>query len=284
MKSKVYIGIGLWIVPFIMLDMPIAHAAAATAANKPGVLRVCADPNNMPFSNQAKQGLENKLAELIAADMDAKVEYTWWAQRRGFLRETLNAGKCDVVMGIPAETPMALTTKPYYRSSYVIVSKADKHYDIRSLGDPRLAHLRIGVHLIGKDSPPPALVLARRGIVNNVVGYSIYGDYRTANPPQQLIEAVENGDIDVAIAWGPLAGYLAKGSKIPLQVTALSSPEQNRQQLPFEFSISMGVRPGDQATLNELNTALTHQTQAVQALLDAFNVPQVATANGTDHE
>src|SRR4051812_36069581 len=114
-------------------------------------LRVCADPNNLPFSNEKGEGFENKIAELIAADMQRPLEYTWWAQRRGFFRNTLRAGTCDVVIGVPVSFELAATTRPYYRSTYVFVTRHDRHLDVRSLDDPVLKDLRIGVQLIGDD-------------------------------------------------------------------------------------------------------------------------------------
>ena len=251
----------------------VAVAATSPASSK-HVLRVCADPNNLPFSNKAGQGFENHLAQLLGDALHEKVEYTWWAQRRGFLRSTLNAGHCDVVMGLPSDIPLALTTQPYYRSSYVLVYRKDKGYDIRGLDDPQLKRLRIGVHLIGDENPPPAMALAQRGITKNVVGYSIYGDYRQPNPPLQLIKAVAHGDIDVAIAWGPMAGYLAKQQPGELAIVPLTAGAQDT--MPFEFSISMGVRRNDAALKTQLDSVLRDKHQEIQALLDRYNVPRVA--------
>lgn len=193
------------------------------AQTAPDELRVCADPNNLPFSNQASQGFENKLAEMIAQRIGKTVSYTWFAQRRGFIRHTLKAGLCDVVMGVPAHYDLVETTQPYYRSTYVLVSRADRHLDLSGLDDPRLRSLTIGVHLIGDDgnNPPPAHALGQEGIIDNVRGFPIYGDYREPNPPARLIEAVTDGDIDVAAAWGPLAGYFAKQSAVPLTITPI---------------------------------------------------------------
>lgn len=267
-----------WYYLFILLMVPFLVAwshdwADDTVAGSTNTLRVCADPNNLPFSNYAGQGFENQLAGLLAHTLGKQVEYTWWAQRRGFLRSTLNAGRCDVVMGLPSAMPQALTTQPYYRTSYVLVSRADRDYNIRSLDDPKLKHLRIGVHLIGNNSPPPALALAQRGITNNVVGYSIYGDYRQANPPSQLVEAVAHGDIDIAVVWGPFAGYFAKYQSMPLTITTLANSKAD--ELPFQFSISLGVRPGDEVMRNLLDLALQSNQKQIQALLASYSVPQV---------
>src|SRR5690349_16835567 len=130
---------------------PIAVASAQPFTRPAGVLRVCADPNNLPLSNQRGEGFENKLAELLAQDLGERVEYTWWAQRRGFFRNTLKAGMCDLVIGVPAGFEMASTTRPYYRSTYVFVSRKDRHLNIASLDDPALRKLKIGVQMIGDD-------------------------------------------------------------------------------------------------------------------------------------
>ena len=175
-------------------------------------LRVCADPNNLPFSNRAGQGFENKIAEVIAQHLGETVSYTWWAQRRGFARNTLKSDLCDLWLGVASGVETLATTRPYYRSTYVFVTRADRHLNIASFDDPRLRQLRIGVQMIGNDAQntPPTHALARRGIVDNVRGYLIYGDYRTANPPAAIIDAVAKGDVDVAVVWGPLAGYFAQ--------------------------------------------------------------------------
>ena len=257
-------------------------SSAAAAAN--GELRVCADPNNMPFSSEAEAGFENKLAAMIAEALGRQVTYTWWAQRRGFIRNTLKAGKCDVVMGVPSSYDLVETTKPYYRSTYVFVTRQDQHLDLSSLLDPRLHHLVVGVHLVGDEgnNPPPAEALGEQGIVDNVRGYSIYGDYRQANPPARLIEAVAHGDIDVAAAWGPLGGYFARHSPVPLTVTPVQDGERFAPQ-QFQFAIAMGVRKGDHALRDQLNGFIDKHRSDIASLLRSYGVPLVefpATASG----
>ncbi|MGZ8219208.1 quinoprotein dehydrogenase-associated putative ABC transporter substrate-binding protein, partial [Methylomagnum sp.] len=205
-----------------------------------------------------------------------KVRYTWWAQRRGFIRHTLSAGQCDVVMGVPSGFDMVLTTQPHYRSTYALVYRKDAGYRLSSLDDPRLRDLRIGLHFIGDDysNPPPAEALARRGIVNNVIGYSIYGDYREPNPPARLIEAVAKREIDVAIAWGPLAGYFAARQPVKLRVVPLPTPSEAGAQ-PFEFSIAMGTRKSDAALRDRLDRVLARRRVAILDLLRAYGVPLV---------
>jgi mxaJ protein len=251
------------------------HIMAAPASE----LRVCADPNNMPFSNSAQLGFENRLAVLIADHLGKQVSYIWWAQRRGFIRNTLKAGKCDVVMGVPSTYELIEATLPYYRSTYVFLSRQDQHLDVASLLDPRLRKLRIGVHLIGDDgnNAPPAQALGEQGIVENVRGYSIYGDYRQANPPARLLEAVENLEIDVAAAWGPLAGYFAKLSPMPLTITPIQDGDRFAPQ-QFQFSISMGVRKGDHDLRDQLNAFILGHRAEIATLLRDYGVPLVETS------
>ena len=238
---------------------PAWTVAAEEAAGKgaAGEFRVCADPNNLPFSNDKGEGFENKLAELIAKELGKRVTYIWWAQRRGFVRNTLKAGRCDVIMGVPAQLDMVATTRPYYRSSYVFVSRDDRRIDLASISDPRLRDLRIGVHLLGDDgfNTPPANALGEQGITRNVVGYSIYGDYRRPNPPARLVEAVADGEVDVAAVWGPLAGYFAQRSAVPLRVVPITGTEAFAPLL-FQFDIAMGVRKQDKALKDRLDEIL----------------------------
>lgn len=268
---------------FSMLAMLLLAACAnrisrqpRTEHRAPAVLRVCADPNNLPFSNEQQQGFENKIADLIARDMNARVAYTWWPQRRGFVRMTLKRGDCDVIMGVPSNYEQAQPTEPYYRSSYVFVSRRDRRLAITSLDDPRLRRLRVGVQIIGNDhvNSPPAHALNARGIVNNLVGYSVLGDYRTPNPPRAIIDAVGRGDVDVAIAWGPLAGYFARQQNVPLDITPLS-PQIDLPFLPFVFDISMGVRRGDVALKETLDKEIERRRDDIDRILDQYGVPRV---------
>jgi mxaJ protein len=240
------------------------------------VLRVCADPNNLPFTNAAGEGFENRIATLIARDMHARVKYTWWAQRRGFIRNTLKAHECDVVLGLPSAFEMAAVTRPYYRSSYVFVSRKDKHLGITSFDDPKLKSVRVGVQLIGDDgaNTPPAHALANRGIIDNVRGYTVYGDYREPNPPARIIDAVTRGEVDVAVVWGPLAGWFARQSKVPLDLVPVS-PEIDLPFLPFVYDISMGVRREDVALRQELDAILERRKTEIDRILADYGVPRL---------
>lgn len=252
-----------------------------------GVLRVCADPNNLPFSDQHEAGFENKLAALFAAEMGQQVSYTWWAQRRGYIRNTLKAGRCDVIMGVPTGLDMVRTTRPYYRSTYVFVSRSDRHLDITSILDPRLRRLRIGVQLIGDDgfNTPPAHALAEQGIVDNVTGYTVYGDYRQHDPPARILKAVERGDIDIAAVWGPLAGYFARQSPLKLAVAPITDTERFAP-LMFQFDIAIGVRKGEDQRRDALDRLIARNSAQIAQILDEYGVPVIAAetqSGGTDH-
>lgn len=256
-----------------------AHAALAGPPSP--ALRVCADPNNLPFSNRAGEGFENKIANVIGAELGRPVEYTWWAQRRGFVRNTLNADACDLVVGISSGVDMLATTKPYYTSTYVFVSRRDHRVNVRSFDDEALRRLRIGVQLIGDDfaNTPPAHALARRGITNNVVGYMVYGDYRHSNPSAEIMQAVEQGAVDIAIVWGPLAGYFAQRSPVPLRVTPVM-PRIDRPNLPFVFDIAMGVRKRDTTFRHEIERIIDRRRPTIDSILAAYGVPRVETPAG----
>lgn len=253
-------------------------AGAMCHAESP-VLRVCADPNNLPYSNEAQQGFENHLADLVAKDLGMRVSYFWFPQREKFFDQTLNGGVCDVVMGVPAGFDEADTTQPYYRSTYVFVTRRDRGLQIRSFDDPRLRQLKIGVHILGEqdDSLPPVHAFTSRGIVRNLVGYSIFGNLREKNPPADLIEAVADEKVDVAVAWGPLAGYFARRSAVPLELTPVDG-DSLHPALPFHFDIAMGVRHGNTQLQRALSKEITRRRDAIQALLQSYGVPEVEGA------
>jgi len=237
-------------------------------------LRTCNDPNNLPFSNNRLEGFENKIVEVIARQLHASVQYIWWAERRGFIRNTVQAGLCDLIPGTVSGISMVRTTVPYYRSTYVFVTRSET-IEIASLDDPILRKLRIGVHLIGDDgfNVPPAHALARRGITANVRGFSIYGDYRQDNPPARLIDAVGTGEVDVAIAWGPLAGYFAKRHDPALRVMAVQPIRD--EGFPMTFPIAMGVSRKDEPLRREIEGAITNHRTEIDAILAEYNVPRV---------
>ena len=280
MCSRSRSGVGIGLLGFLLLsacaDKPTAEAAAPPARARE--LRVCSDPNNLPYSNQRQEGYENRLAEMLAGDLHARLVYTWWPQHRGFLRNTLKAGTCDVVIGLPSSVELAWTTRPYYRSTYVFVSREDRGLAVKSFDDPVLRKLKIGVQMVGDDgaNSPPAHALANRGIIDNITGYSVYGDYSQPNPPARIVEAVARGDVDLAVVWGPLAGYFAPRQKVPLALVPVF-PQIDRPFLPFVFDMSMGVRRGDEKLHAELEAFIERRQPEINALLDRYGIPRVGT-------
>lgn len=251
----------------------VAAVVTDRAPERP--LRVCADPNNLPFSDSEGRGFENKIAELLAERMNARVEYTWFAQRRGFVRNTLRAERCDVIIGVPTSFELALVTRPYYRSSYMFVTRRDRGIDIDSFDDPDLRTLRIGVQLVGDDytNTPPAHALAARGIVANVRGYTLYGNYSEPHPPSRILDALKDGEIDVAVVWGPLAGWYAADSDVPLALRPVQ-PKIDLPFIPMVFDISMGVRRTDIALREELNRLIEKNQEQINDILDKYSIPR----------
>lgn len=258
----------------VHLAAPAVEEPAIEPAD-PSVLRVCADPNNLPFSNERQQGFENAIAQIAARDLHRTLHYVWQPQRRGFIRTTLRAGACDLVMGVPATFELARTTVPYYRSSYVFVTRRGRAPAVGSLDDPSLRRMVIGVQVVGEDyeNPPPLQALAARHLTDNVRGFTVYGDYADAAPQRPLLDAVARGEVDVAIAWGPLGGYFAERSPVPLAVTPI--PAVADRATPFSFDIAMGVRRDDRELADALNATIGRQHAAIRRVLERFGVPLV---------
>jgi quinoprotein dehydrogenase-associated probable ABC transporter substrate-binding protein len=261
----------------IALALLFACPALALAQAK-APLRVCSDPQNMPFSNQKLEGFENRIASLIAKELGTTVSYIWWGQRRGFIRNTMNAtlqeGRCDVVIGVPEGYDLVSTTPPYYRSTYVFVYPKGKGIAVKSLDDAILKKLKIGVHLLGDDytNPPPVHELSKRGVVDNVVGFGTF--YSADNPPSTIIDAVATGKVDLAIVWGPIAGYYAARQRVPLELVPVPS---GKGDLPFAFNISMGVKKGNDALKARVEAVRRERSAEIAAILKEYGVPLMDT-------
>lgn len=236
-------------------------------------LRVCADPGNMPFSNQRAEGFENALARLAAHNLNRPVRFVWVSQHGRYLKNSLLAGRCDVVMGVPAGLDRLATTRPYYRSSYVFVWRRGHEPAIRSFDDRALRTARIGVQVMQNDHDmsPAARLLATRGLARNIVWYKLYPDFSRPNPPAALIEAVERNEVDVAVAWGPMAGYFAAHAPVVLDLHR--AQPQNAAGEPLAFNISMGVRRGDVELLKELNAFIVRRRPEIRRILRRYGVP-----------
>jgi mxaJ protein len=231
-------------------------------------LVVCADPDNLPFSHEDGSGFENRIAELVATDIGARLVYHWQPLRRGVVRKTLEAGVCDVLAGIPADPAGVATTSPYYRSSYTLVTRRDWGRPVSSFDDERLRTSRIGVPLIGVDGAAvsPALALAQHGLTGNVTGFPVYGAVSVA---QRIVDALVNGRIDVAVLWGPQAGYYAQRAQAPL-VVALAPDDPSG---PEAFSIAIAVRVDENALRDEINASLRRERSQIDAVLAGYGVP-----------
>ena len=232
-------------------------------------LRICADPDNLPFSNRQQQGFENRIAELLAREMHARLHYIWQRMGRGFVREYLGKSRCELVIAIPTNYKQLLTTRPYYHSTYVFVSRRNAEVKPASFNDPALHRMKIGVQVLEDDYAPPAHALARRGMQVNVVGYESTGDEAPA-----IIRAVVNGQVDTAVVWGPLAGYFAKEYPQKLTLTPVK-PEVDPPGLPFTYTISMGVNRENIGLRNELQQFLDRKRTEIHRVLIGYGVPLV---------
>jgi mxaJ protein len=228
-------------------------------------LRVCADPDNLPFSNRKLEGFENKIAEVIAKELGVELNYFWWPHQRGLVRRVLRPGNCDVMISIPQGWDPVSWTKPYYRSAYVIVYPKARGFTITSLDDPALKKLKIGVYI----NTPPGEALAKRDLLSNMVSYSLFYDYQE-DRPGKIIQDVIAGEIDVAVVWGPMAGYVAKKLASSLVLVPLQDGDPGN---PFSFEFSMGVREGNKALKAQLEAALTTRQAEIRKILEDYGVP-----------
>jgi mxaJ protein len=257
----------------------LAVCLAEAEGGRPEVLRVCADPDNRPFSNQKLEGFENKIAELIARDLGAKLSYTWWPHQRGLVRRTLEAGRCDVLIGIPTGYERVLSTRPYYRTSYVIAYPKGRGLKVASLDDPALRRLKIGVHI----NTPPAEALAQRGLAgDNLIGYPLFYDsqFHPEDYPGKVIEDLIAGKIDVAIVWGPIAGYFVRAGSPP--ILELVPVHGDSPGLSFSFSVSMGVRKDDLELKGLLEEALDRNRAEITRILADYGVPLLGEGSGSN--
>ena len=254
----------------------LALGAGSLPAQRPapmqeGILRVCADPDNLPSSDSTGAGLENKLAELMAKTWNSKLQYVWWAAPRGMMR-MLNGFYCDVTLQMPVLSDMAGVTRPYYRTSYVMVQRTDAPHRITGLDDPALKTMKIGVHLYAADgeNSPPAMALSSHGVVGNLVGFSttyIGG----MNQPDDIIRAVVDRKVDVAFVWGPIAGYYAKQIGADLQLTPIENDSVSG--MLFSYSMGMATRRRERQFKDSLEKFITSKAPEIQSLLQQYGIP-----------
>jgi quinoprotein dehydrogenase-associated probable ABC transporter substrate-binding protein len=249
---------------FIRVD----HQAAAQTADiaDRSALKVCADPNDLPYSNSKKEGFENKIAEVIGAALHLKVDYVWFPQVIGFVRNTLQAYRCDLVVGTVAGDELMQTTNPYYFTTYVMLYRSDKGLSFSGLEDPRLAKLRLGV----VSATPPSDLLVRHDLMANAKPYQLVVDTRVESPTHQMVEDVADGTIDVGFLWGPIAGYYKKHDKLPLTLVPLADePGAARMR----YHIAMGVRINEPEWRRRINVAIVKEQPQITAILRDYGVP-----------
>jgi mxaJ protein len=247
----------------MMLGCMAAGAAVAQTAKPP--LRICADPDNAPYSVRDGSGFDNRIAVLLARQIGRKPVFVWARERRGFVRERFNKNACDVWMGVPVGMRSVLATTPYYRSTYVFVTRAGERLQLASFSDPKLNHRRIGLQIMEEDLSPPSLPLIRNGHAAQLVGFESFGAHAT-----EILRAVENRKIDVAVVWGPLAGFYA-GRKGGLELKPVSP--QVDAGVPFTFALAAGVHKEDSALRDQLDEAIRAQRGNILHILTSYHVP-----------
>jgi quinoprotein dehydrogenase-associated probable ABC transporter substrate-binding protein len=256
-----------------VFGMLLAHGAAAQAPGlggsvelvDPKVFRVCADPQNLPLSDEKGEGFENKLAELFAQKLNEPVSYTYFPQVMGFVRNTLNAVRCDVIIGTAVGDTTVQTTNPYYRTTYALIFRPDSGLDrIESLADPRLKGKHIGVVA----GTPPATILAQDGLMQDAKPYPLMVDTRVTSSPRMMVDDLAAGRIDAGVLWGPMAGYYAQQVTPHLIVVPLL-----KEGMQMDFRIAMGVRRSDQDWKRKLNRLITENQPEIDKILLAYGVP-----------
>ena len=230
--------------------------------------RVCSDPSNLPFSNDKGEGFENKIAELLAAKLNVPLKYTWYPNSIGFLRNTLRVRRCDIVMGTVSGAELTQTTNPYYRSVYVMVSRKADNITADKIEDPALKNLKIGLNA----GAPPADIAAKNGLAANIHPYDLFVDTRVQKPGRDMIDDLLKKEIDVAMMWGPIAGYYASLHGDALKITPLvNEPKSTR----MEFYITMAVRPGENTWKNDINTLIRENKDEIDKILREYKVPML---------
>ena len=251
---------------FVLCDPADVRAQTADLVDR-SALRVCADPANLPFSNKSREGFENKLAELLGQKLGIPVLYAWFPQATGFVRNTLRARKCDLIMGYAQGHELVQNTNHYYRSAYVLIHRADSGLNgVEGLADARLKGKRIGVVA----GTPPATLLALNGLMDTARPFQLVVDRRFESPAEKMIGQIVAGELDAGLLWGPIGGYHAKRSKTPLTVVPLIK-EKNGPRMAYR--ITFGVRPNEKDWKRQLNRLIAKHQNEIDAILLGFGVP-----------
>lgn len=239
----------------------------AVEAVDPNYFRVCADPDNMPLSNKKGEGFENKIAELFAEDLGKPLVYTWWPQITAYVRRTLNAKKCDVIMGVPAGNDKVLNTNPYFRTAYVMAYRKDSGITAQGLDDPQLKGRRIGVVA----GTPPSILMAEYGLLKSLRGYELHYDPHINSPPRQMMDDLKAGKIDVALLWGAIAAWHAEQAGVDVEIIPLKSINKGSGRV--DYRVTMGVRLGERDWKRQLNELIRKNQDQIDAILRDYGVP-----------
>ncbi len=258
-------GLAAGLVAAMALDPDAVHAQTGELIHRTE-LRICADPNNLPFSDEKKEGFENKIADLIGQELGLPISYVWFPQVIGFVRNTLRAGQCDLVMGAAAGDDVMQTTSPYYYTSYMLVSRADKKVAFSGFDDPQIKSLRIGIVA----GTPPADLLVKHGLMDHAQPYALMIDTRYESPTHQMVEDIVAGKIDIGLLWGPIAGYYAHRGKELLDLVPLKSEPGSPR---MDYHIAMGVRGNEPEWRRRINAAIQKRREAIVAILRDYGVP-----------
>lgn len=243
-----------------------AENASVREALTTGSLRVCADPNNLPFSNDREEGFENRIAHLIADKLDVEANFTWWPQTIGFVRNTLRLRRCDLISGISTTSELVQNTNPYYRSIYTLVYRADSGITANTVSDPQLKNKIIGVVA----GTPPSNLLVMNGLMANSKSYNLTVDTRHYSPGKDAIRDVASGETDAALVWGPLAGYFASQSDTELEVVPLL---EDADTVRLDFRVSMAVRYNETEWKHTINRLLEELQPQIHEILREYHVP-----------
>ncbi len=249
-----------------LVPADLRAAQSTNEARNKAFLTVCGDPNHLPFSNKQLEGFENKIAQLIADDLNRTLRYHWWPQTIGFVRNTLRVRQCDLIMGVTSVNELLQNTNPYYRSVYTLVYRKDSGLNIHTLSDPALKQLKLGVVA----GTPPATLLTKYGLMEQVRPYQRTVDTRLFSPATEAVEDIAKGEIDVAIIWGPIAGYAARQQDTPLVVVPLPAKEDS---VPLAFNVSMGIRRRETNWKHELNQELDKLAPDIEKILLEYDIP-----------
>jgi mxaJ protein len=260
------------------VDLNSGRGGEAQRVDDGTEFKVCADPENMPYSNSKQEGFENKIAEVLAKDLGLKLTYLYWYDRMGFYRNTINAKRCDVVMGTTPDNDALRTSKPYYRSGHVFVWRKDSNYNITNWDSPDLRKGIIGV--VGQS--PATIPMNDKGLITNARPYRMQRDLNL--PPSYLIDDLAKKEIDIVVAWGPIGGYFAKNNSVPMEVRIIPEYENSNpinQAKGKEFwNISIGVRKKDKERMEKIDAALERNKDKIEKILNDYGIPHVPVVDG----